>query len=113
MLCLRRISAAVLLLGLVAAPAMACLAPSAQLTAAEHACCQRMAHQCGAMRNSAHSCCRTEIRASAPFLRARVVTTLPPISPALPILDPARTAAPETGVRLAAFHHLGAKLLRI
>ncbi len=104
--CLRRIAAAVLLLGLIAAPAMACLVPAAQLTATEHAFCQRMAHQCGSTRNAAHSCCRTEMSASAPFLRADVVTAVPPVSAALPAAAEAQPVAAEAGlqVTMAAAH---------
>jgi hypothetical protein len=42
-----------------AAPTMACLVPSATLTAAERACCKQMADQCGgAEMTSSHSCCQ-------------------------------------------------------
>ncbi len=44
---------------LFAAPTMACLLPTAELTAAERECCKQMADQCGAAgMPSSHSCCR-------------------------------------------------------
>ena len=40
-------------------PALACLLPTHQMTAAEHECCQKMAQQCGsAIMPSSHSCCQ-------------------------------------------------------
>jgi hypothetical protein len=54
-----------------AAPTMACLMPAATLTAAEQACCKRMADQCGRAGMPSHSCCQ---RLSGPedstFLKA-------------------------------------------
>ena len=52
------ISALALLLA--ALPVMACTIPGAAMTAAEHDCCKRMAHDCemSGMKQS-HSCCQT------------------------------------------------------
>jgi hypothetical protein len=46
---------------LLATPTMACLVPAAAMTAAEHNCCKRMAHQCGGTKGmpQSHSCCQT------------------------------------------------------
>lgn len=41
--------------------AMACMAPEAQLTPAEQKCCRMMAHHCGGMAQSSHSCCKTAV----------------------------------------------------
>lgn len=41
--------------------AMACMAPEAQLTPAEQKCCRMMAHHCGGMAHSSHSCCKTAV----------------------------------------------------
>lgn len=39
---------------------MACMLPSAALTAQEQACCRQMANQCGHNQiSSSHSCCKT------------------------------------------------------
>jgi hypothetical protein len=53
-----------LLLSLLA-PTMACAFPNAQMTAQEHACCQKMKGRCGSMRMPAsHSCCQQSIQSS-------------------------------------------------
>lgn len=84
-----------------AAPVMACLAPGVTLTPAEHACCKRMAKQCGgAGMSKSHSCCQqltaaegsTFIKAHSaqldhivnvtyisPVLGAFVLTGVPPV----------------------------------
>jgi len=47
-------------------PAIACLVPMHQMTPAEHACCLRMAQQCGSSAMpSSHSCCQGHQRNSA------------------------------------------------
>ena len=46
------------------APTMVCALPNAQMTAQEHACCQKMKGNCGSMRMPAsHSCCQQSMRA--------------------------------------------------
>ena len=40
-------------------PAVACLLPTRPMTAEEHECCRKMAHQCGSsVMPSSHSCCQ-------------------------------------------------------
>jgi hypothetical protein len=47
------------------APTMACALPNAQMTAQEHACCQKMKGNCGSMRMPAsHSCCQQNMQAN-------------------------------------------------
>jgi hypothetical protein len=56
-------AAAAMLLVLLGVPVMACLAPDAQLTDAEKACCREMANQCGDMGKAGdHSCCQTSVQ---------------------------------------------------
>jgi hypothetical protein len=57
-----QIVAAVLMLALLGQPLAACLAPGHSMTAAEHACCMKMATMCesSAMPMS-HSCCKHAI----------------------------------------------------
>ncbi len=59
---LRQLGVLVLLLVSCLAPAMACMAPEAQMSAQEHACCRMMKNQCGQMEMKAsHNCCRTTL----------------------------------------------------
>ena len=59
MKCLRQFGAILLLLVACVAPAMACMAPDAQMTAEERACCRMMNSQCGQMEMPAsHGCCK-------------------------------------------------------
>jgi hypothetical protein len=46
---------------------MACLQPDATLTTEERECCRRMAGECGKMPSS-HSCCKTTVRETDPYL---------------------------------------------
>jgi hypothetical protein len=56
---LRQFGAILLLLVACVAPAMACMAPDAQMTAEERACCRMMKSQCGQMEMPAsHGCCK-------------------------------------------------------
>jgi hypothetical protein len=49
----------------VASPAVACLLPGHAMTAAEHACCKKMAEMCGtAQMPQSHSCCQKEAQPS-------------------------------------------------
>jgi hypothetical protein len=55
----RQFGAILLLLVSCAAPAMACMAPGAQMTAEERACCRMMKSQCRQMDLSiSHGCCK-------------------------------------------------------
>jgi hypothetical protein len=54
-----KLAASALLLLVCGAPLMACLAPNAQLTEEEKACCRDMAGECSGMEMAAdHSCCQ-------------------------------------------------------
>ena len=55
------------------APTMVCALPNAQMTAQEHACCQKMKGNCGSMRMPAsHSCCQQSMRAQFDSSAARI-----------------------------------------
>jgi hypothetical protein len=59
----RKLSGLILLSIISGVPAMACMAPDAQLTEDEQACCRAMANECGDMDMAAgHSCCQKIIR---------------------------------------------------
>ena|ERR1700682_4356268 len=56
---LRQFGVLVLLLASCLAPAMACLAPNAEMSTQERACCRVMKNQCGQMEMPAsHGCCQ-------------------------------------------------------
>lgn len=57
---IRQFGAIVLLLLSCVAPAMACLAPDAQMTTEERACCRMMKNDCGPMMEmpASHNCCK-------------------------------------------------------
>ncbi len=56
---LRQFGAILLLLVSCVAPAMACMAPAAQMTVEEQACCRMMKSQCGQMgMPGSHDCCK-------------------------------------------------------
>lgn len=56
---LRQFGVLVLLLVTCLAPAMACVAPNAEMSAQERACCQTMKSECGQMEMPAsHGCCQ-------------------------------------------------------
>lgn len=60
---LRQLGVLVLLAATFVSPAMACLTPSAHMTAEERACCRMMHNQCVPMGMSAsHSCCQNAAR---------------------------------------------------
>jgi len=57
---LRQFGVVLLLLVSFVAPAMACMAPDAEMTAEERACCRMMKNDCGQMEMPAsHDCCKT------------------------------------------------------
>jgi hypothetical protein len=57
-------------------PTVACFLPMRTMTAAEHECCKKMAHQCGSMAMpSSHSCCQH------PDQRDNAVSPVPTCSP--------------------------------
>ena len=86
---LRKAVAVCALTFLVGPAAMACTIPEAQLTPAEHQCCQRMARQCGSMSGSmsgpmsgsmsgseSHSCCQTQVRPDTPYVTVHRIVAL-------------------------------------
>src|SRR5579885_3207202 len=61
-----------------AIPVMACVLPNAALTPEEKACCRQMAGQCGNMGlSSSHSCCKSTLGYSVPFVVASRPGTAP------------------------------------
>ena len=61
-------------------PAMACLIPDAEMTAAERECCKQMAQQCGSMdMPSSHSCCQKEISRPNSMLRTSFAQLIAPV----------------------------------
>jgi hypothetical protein len=62
---MRQLAIVVTLLLSLLAPTMACSLPNAQMTAQEHACCQKMKGNCGSMKMPAsHSCCGQSMQAT-------------------------------------------------
>ena len=56
---------AILAMLLAALPVMACARPGAAMTVAEHACCKRMAEQCGGSGMAkSHGCCQPQVSPS-------------------------------------------------
>jgi hypothetical protein len=56
---------AILAMLLAALPVMACARPDAAMTVAEHACCKRMAGQCGGSGMAkSHGCCQPQVSPS-------------------------------------------------
>jgi len=87
--------AGALLLMMLGVPAMACVIPDAQLTAAEKACCRQMAHQCSKMKMpSGQSCCETTVKPqqSAMLKPASILSDHPIVVDIAPV---AMAAAPE------------------
>lgn len=81
-------AAVVLCMALLGTPAMACLVPGMNMTAAEHECCRHMARQCSGMRMPAsHSCCRTELPAAKAYVASATVSmpTLSVVQSVVPI----------------------------
>ena len=62
-----KLAALVLALSVFASPLVACLQPDATLTNEERECCRKMAGECGKMPTS-HSCCKTTVRDTDPYL---------------------------------------------
>jgi hypothetical protein len=72
-----KLAVLLLALSIFASPLMACLQPDATLTSEERECCRKMAGECGEMPSS-HSCCKTTIRDSDPYLsNSRVQISAP------------------------------------
>jgi hypothetical protein len=74
-----KLAVLLLALSIFASPLMACLQPDARLTTEERECCRKMkmAGDCG-KRPSSHSCCKTTVRETDPYLsNARLSTSAP------------------------------------
>ena len=83
-----KLAALLLALSVFASPLMACLQPDATLTTEERECCRKMAGECGKMPAS-HSCCKTTVRDTDPYLSnsrvqisapAHAAQAVPPVS---------------------------------
>jgi hypothetical protein len=98
-----RVTAVVLgLVALIGPAAMACLVPEGQMTREEHACCRRMARQCGAMRGPAsHSCCKPEVRTANAYVVVDLETVAPPAASAAVAHASIRALAPHGAPELA------------
>jgi hypothetical protein len=73
-----KLAVLVLTLSIFASPLMACLQPDATLTPEERECCRKMAGECEEM-SSSHSCCKTTVRETDPYLSS---SRLPMSAPA-------------------------------
>lgn len=72
--CVGKIGVIALALVISALPTMACLLPTATLTAAEQECCKRMAHDCGnSGMPASHSCCQRVAGPESTFIKASAV----------------------------------------
>jgi hypothetical protein len=69
---------------------MACLQPEITLTAEERECCRKMAGECGNMQAS-HSCCKTTIRDTDPYISNSRVQISAPDQATLAILPMSET----------------------
>jgi hypothetical protein len=78
---LRQFGAVLLLLVSCVAPAMACMAPDAQMTVEEQACCRMMKSQCGQMEMPAsHDCCtKTPVAACDNALKTDMAAFYPAV----------------------------------
>jgi hypothetical protein len=63
-------------LSMFASPLIACFQPDSGLTAEERECCRKMAGECGKMPAS-HSCCKTIVRDTDPYIRNSRVQIAP------------------------------------
>jgi hypothetical protein len=82
---LRQSGVLVLLLVTCLAPAMACMAPDAQMNTGERACCHMMKNQCGQMDMPAsHGCCqKTPLGVHDNALDTKAVTFHPVVVPVI------------------------------
>lgn len=80
-----KLAALLLALSVFASPLMACLQPDATLTTEERECCRKMAGECGKMPSS-HSCCKTTVRDTDPYLSNSRVQISAPAQATLAIL---------------------------
>lgn len=75
----RKFGSILLLAVLFGYPAMACLTPGVEMTAAEHDCCKRMAQRCGSMNMpNSHSCCQKDVRQPNSMFRTTRAQFVPP-----------------------------------
>ena len=80
-----KLAALLLALSVFASPLMACLQADAALTTEERECCRKMARECGEMPAS-HSCCKTTVRDTDPYLSNSRVQISAPAQATLAIL---------------------------
>jgi hypothetical protein len=81
-----KLAALLLALSVFASPLMACLQPETTLTSEERECCRKMAGECGNMQAS-HSCCKTTVRDTDPYLSNSRVEISAPAQATLDILS--------------------------
>jgi hypothetical protein len=87
---LRQFGVLILLLVSCLAPAMACMAPNAEMSTQERACCRMMKNQCGQMGMSAsHGCCqKTPPSVHDNALDIKPVTFHPVVAPVIWLAAP-------------------------
>jgi len=85
-----KLAALLLALSVFASPLMACLRPETTLTSEERDCCRKMAGDCGEMPAS-HSCCKTTVRDTDPYLSSSRVQISAPTQTAVAVLPVSET----------------------
>ncbi len=85
-----KLAALLLALSVFASPLMACLQPETTLTSEERDCCRKMAGDCGEMPAS-HSCCKTTVRDTDPYLSSSRVQISAPTQAAVAVLPISET----------------------
>ncbi|HET9743079.1 MAG TPA: hypothetical protein VFQ00_10040 [Terriglobales bacterium] len=86
--CFRKFGVFALAVVLLGYPAIACLAPNAELSTAERECCAHMPQQCGDMDMPAsHSCCQHELQVSPAMLPAAHSHSAPVLASVVALQD--------------------------
>ena len=85
-----KLAALLLALSVFASPLMACLQPETTLTSEERDCCRKMAGDCEEMPAS-HSCCKTTVRDTDPYLSSSRVQISAPTQAAVAVLPVSET----------------------
>jgi hypothetical protein len=97
-----KLAVLLLALSIFASPLIACLQPDATLTTEERECCRKMVGDCGKMPSS-HSCCKTTVRETDPYLSnsrlplsapAQATVAILPVSMTIGLPDLASQSAP-------------------
>jgi hypothetical protein len=85
-----KLAVLLLALSIFASPLMACLLPDATLATEERECCRKMAGECGKMPSS-HSCCKTTVRETDPYLSSSLLTISAPAQATVAVLPVSET----------------------